>query len=129
MVLARIEADLAAGRWAIGERLPAERALAEELGVSRASVREAIRVLEAMGIVRTAVGSGPDAGAHVINRPAAGLGSAMRLHLAAGTLPGRDAVDHHITAFAAEAGLSPRSSPMPPPARPLPELVTHLPTS
>jgi len=77
IVLARIEADLAAGRWGLGERLPAERALAEELGVSRPSVREALRVLEAMGIVRTAVGSGPDAGATVIDRPAAGLGAAM----------------------------------------------------
>lgn len=91
-MLARIEADLAAGRWAIGERLPAERAFAEELGVSRPSVREAIRVLEAMGVVRTAVGSGPDSGASVIDHPAAGLGSAMRLHLAAGTLPVRDVV-------------------------------------
>lgn len=91
-VLARIEADLAAGRWAIGERLPAERAFAEELGVSRPSVREAIRVLEAMGVVRTAVGSGPDSGASVIDHPAAGLGSAMRLHIAAGTLPVRDVV-------------------------------------
>lgn len=96
VVLARIEADLAAGRWAIGERLPAERAFAEELGVSRPSIREAIRVLEAMGIVRTAVGSGPDAGASVINRPAAGLGSAMRLHLAVGTLLVRDVVELRV---------------------------------
>ena len=38
-----IEADLAAGRWVVGERLPGERALADELGVSRPSVREALR--------------------------------------------------------------------------------------
>lgn len=95
-VLARIEADLAAGRWALGERLPAERALAEELGVSRPSVREAIRVLEAMGIVRTAVGSGPDAGATVVDRPAAGLGAAVRLHVASGTLAVRDVVETRV---------------------------------
>ncbi|PRZ09585.1 GntR family transcriptional regulator [Isoptericola sp. CG 20/1183] len=91
-VLARIESDLAAGRWALGERLPAERALAEDLGVSRPSVREAFRILEAMGIIRTAVGSGPDAGATVIDRPAAGLGAAVRLHVASGTLPVHDVV-------------------------------------
>ncbi len=91
-VLASIESDLAAGRWALGERLPAERALAEELGVSRPSVREAIRILEAMGIIRTAVGSGPDAGATVVDRPAAGLGAAVRLHVASGTLPVHDVV-------------------------------------
>jgi GntR family transcriptional repressor for pyruvate dehydrogenase complex len=91
-VLARIEADLAAGRWGLGERLPGERALAEQLGVSRPSVREAIRILEAMGIIRTAVGSGPDAGAVVVDRPAAGLGAAVRLHVASGTLPVSDVV-------------------------------------
>ena len=96
IVLARIEADLAAGRWGLGERLPAERALAEELGVSRPSVREALRVLEAMGIVRTAVGSGPDAGATVIDRPAAGLGAAVRLHVASGTLVGRAVVETRV---------------------------------
>jgi GntR family transcriptional regulator, transcriptional repressor for pyruvate dehydrogenase complex len=95
-VLASIEADLAAGRWALGERLPAERALADELGVSRSSVREAMRVLEAMGIVRTAVGSGPDAGATVVDRPAAGLGAAVRLHVASGTLAVRDVVETRV---------------------------------
>lgn len=91
-VLAQIESGLNAGKWPIGDRLPAERALAEELGVSRPSVREAIRILEAMGIVRTAVGSGPSAGATVIDRPAAGLGAAVRLHVASGTLPVSDVV-------------------------------------
>lgn len=91
-VLAQIETGLNAGKWSIGERLPAERALAEELGVSRPSVREAIRILEAMGMVRTAVGSGPGAGATVIDRPAAGLGAAVRLHVASGTLPVSDVV-------------------------------------
>ncbi|PZR52633.1 GntR family transcriptional regulator [Xylanimonas oleitrophica] len=91
-VLAQIEADLASGKWGLGERLPGERALAEQMGVSRPSVREAMRVLEAMGIVRTAVGSGPEAGATVIDRPAAGLGAAVRLHVASGTLPVEDVV-------------------------------------
>lgn len=95
-VLARVEADLAAGRWAVGERLPGERALAEELGVSRPSVREALRVLEAMGIVRTAVGSGPDSGATVVDHPAAGLGAAVRLHLASGALPVHDVVELRV---------------------------------
>ncbi|QAY64281.1 FadR family transcriptional regulator [Xylanimonas allomyrinae] len=91
-VLAQIEENLRTGAWALGERLPGERALAEQMGVSRPSVREAVRVLEAMGIVRTAVGSGPEAGATVVDRPAAGLGAAVRLHIASGTLPVRDVV-------------------------------------
>ena len=92
VVLHRIEQDLAAGKLTVGGRLPAERALAEELGVGRSSVREAMRVLEAMGIVRTAVGSGPDAGAIVAADPAASIGAAIRLHMATRTLPIHDVV-------------------------------------
>jgi DNA-binding FadR family transcriptional regulator len=92
VVLHRIEQDLAAGKLTVGGRLPAERALAEEFGVGRSSVREAIRVLEAMGIVRTAAGSGPESGAIVAADPAASIGAALRLHMATRTLPIRDVV-------------------------------------
>jgi DNA-binding FadR family transcriptional regulator len=61
-VLAQIEENLRDGTWALGERLPGERTLAEQMGVSRPSVRGAVRVLEALGLVRTAGGSGPGAG-------------------------------------------------------------------
>ncbi|MQY29392.1 FadR/GntR family transcriptional regulator [Nocardia aurantia] len=96
VVLQRIESDLAAGRLVVGGRLPAERALAEELGVGRSSVREALRVLEAMGVVRTSAGSGPDAGAIVAADPAASIGTALRLHVATHTLPVRDLVQTRI---------------------------------
>ena len=92
-VLARIEADLAAGRLSLGDRLPGERVLAEQLGVSRPSVREAVRVLEALGVVRTATGSGPDAGAVLIADAATGIGAALRLHVATSSLPVRDVVE------------------------------------
>lgn len=41
-----------------GTRLPAERQLAEELGVSRPTLREALAALELMGVVYTHVGAG-----------------------------------------------------------------------
>jgi GntR family transcriptional repressor for pyruvate dehydrogenase complex len=41
-----------------GDRLPSERELAELLSVSRASVREALRVLSAMGLVEVRSGDG-----------------------------------------------------------------------
>ncbi|GAA1281853.1 MULTISPECIES: FadR/GntR family transcriptional regulator [Brachybacterium] len=41
-----------------GDRLPGERALAEELGVGRSAVREAISALEVLGVVETRAGSG-----------------------------------------------------------------------
>ncbi|HEU4948951.1 MAG TPA: FadR/GntR family transcriptional regulator, partial [Kribbella sp.] len=96
LVLSRVEADLAAGRLRLGGRLPGERVLAEQLGISRPSVREAIRVLEAMGVVRTATGSGPDAGAVIVAEPVSPLTSLLRLHLATKHLPMGDIVQTRV---------------------------------
>ncbi|WP_328993054.1 FCD domain-containing protein [Kribbella sp. NBC_01245] len=96
LVLSHVEADLAAGRLRLGGRLPGERALAEQLGISRPSVREAIRVLEALGVIRTAVGSGPDAGAVIVADPSSPMTSLLRLHLATNHLPIRDIVQTRV---------------------------------
>ncbi|WP_216852780.1 FadR/GntR family transcriptional regulator [Phytoactinopolyspora halotolerans] len=96
LVLQRIEAEISEGRLRIGDRLPGERALAERFGVSRTSVREAIRVLEVMGAIRTAAGSGPDAGAIIVAEPRSPLTSALRLHLATSHLPIADIVQTRV---------------------------------
>jgi DNA-binding FadR family transcriptional regulator len=49
---------IASGEFAPGARLPAERELAASLGVSRASVREAIISLEIAGLIEVRVGTG-----------------------------------------------------------------------
>ena len=41
-IAARIRAELAAGRLGVGSRLPSERALAEQYGVSRNTLRDRI---------------------------------------------------------------------------------------
>ena len=46
------------GQLAPGERLPNEALLAREFGVSRATIREALRVLAAQNLLRTAKGAG-----------------------------------------------------------------------
>ncbi|MDQ0677121.1 GntR family transcriptional repressor for pyruvate dehydrogenase complex [Arthrobacter pascens] len=96
LVLHWIENQLSEGRLTVGGRLPAERTLAEQLQVSRTSVREAIRILEAMGVVRAGVGSGPEAGTVVISDPTAALGSALRLHVATQHLPVSDIVETRV---------------------------------
>jgi GntR family transcriptional repressor for pyruvate dehydrogenase complex len=53
-----IAGSITAGQYSIGQRLPAERDLATEFGVSRATVREAIIALEIEGLVDVKVGSG-----------------------------------------------------------------------
>ena len=96
LVLGWIEEQLRAGSLAIGQRLPGERALAEQFGLSRTSVREAIRVLEALGVARSGVGSGPESGTTIIADPSTALGSALRLHVASSHLPVADMVQTRI---------------------------------
>ena len=50
-VFHRLVSDVLAGRFAPGERLPTQRALAAELGVNMASVREGVKRLEQLGLV------------------------------------------------------------------------------
>jgi GntR family transcriptional repressor for pyruvate dehydrogenase complex len=50
-VAEQIREAILGGELAPGEPLPTERALAESFGASRASVREALRVLEAQGLI------------------------------------------------------------------------------
>src|SRR5881398_3667257 len=64
----RILADqISAGRFRPGQRLGAERALAAELGVSRAALRQALAVLEEGGLVRRLRSRGVVAGTRVLS--------------------------------------------------------------
>lgn len=64
----QIEALVAARGLQPGDRLPAERALAAELGVSRSRLREAMRELISRGVVTTRQGGGT-----YVAEPGAGL--------------------------------------------------------
>lgn len=68
-VLQQIQQAIHAHELRPGDRLPPERDLAAALNVSRTSVREAIRVLEALGLVQVKVGAGPDQGVSVRDVP------------------------------------------------------------
>jgi GntR family transcriptional repressor for pyruvate dehydrogenase complex len=57
-VLERIRAHVAERELSAGDRLPSERDLAERLGVSRASVKQALVVLEAQGLLDIRHGGG-----------------------------------------------------------------------
>jgi DNA-binding FadR family transcriptional regulator len=54
----QIEELIRAGAFQEGGRLPSERELAEQLGVSRPSIREALIALEAAKLVETRIGDG-----------------------------------------------------------------------
>lgn len=56
-IASQIRNELAEGRLKVGSRLPSERALAEQFGVSRNTLREALRSLEHAGLIRLMKGA------------------------------------------------------------------------
>jgi len=83
-VMAQIEERILDGRLKAGDKLPSERDLAALLGVSRPSLRESLRVLEALGIVDIRPGGGADGGAVLVGEPGSGFVNLLKLQLALG---------------------------------------------
>jgi GntR family transcriptional repressor for pyruvate dehydrogenase complex len=57
-IIEQIKELVRKNHYGLGSKLPSERELAEQLGVSRPSVREALRTLAIMGVLQTRHGSG-----------------------------------------------------------------------
>lgn len=74
------EEGISSGRLTNGDKLPSERDLAAQLGVSRGAVREAIRMLQALGILVSETGRGN--GTRVESSPSNAIGRILRLQLA-----------------------------------------------
>jgi GntR family transcriptional regulator, transcriptional repressor for pyruvate dehydrogenase complex len=81
-VIDHIRNAIRAGELRPGDKLPAERDLAEMFQVGRTSVREAIRVLEALGLVQVRVGSGPDHGVTLRHAPGEELAQLFEMWMA-----------------------------------------------
>lgn len=57
-IVQQIKTKLFAGHLAPGDRLPSEKELAEQFGLSRITVRDALRILESQGLISIKVGAG-----------------------------------------------------------------------
>ncbi|HNV13037.1 MAG: FadR family transcriptional regulator [Actinomycetales bacterium] len=96
VVLAWVESRILAGELCVGDQLPPERELAKQLEVSRAAVREAVRTLQAQGVVRSAVGAGGTGGTTVTAVPAHALTRLLRLHVALANFAVDDVIEARI---------------------------------
>lgn len=93
---------IAAGEYRIGDRLPPEREIAGQLGVSRAVIREALIMLELEGLIEVRKGSG----VYIVNLPDASSHFAASANetVDAGPfemLQARQVLESHIAQFAA----------------------------
>ncbi len=74
------------GSLRVGDRLPAERAIAEKLGIGRNSTREALSILHGMGIVTRVHGSGN----YVSKNSGGSIKQIITIMLALGTITKQD---------------------------------------
>lgn len=75
----RVSEMIRSGALRPGQRLPAERELAAQLGVSRGALREALRTLESVGLLQARVGSGRFVTLTSATDPGGGLSAWMQL--------------------------------------------------
>lgn len=95
-VIERIEEQIFTGALKVGDHLPPERELASMLGVSRAAVREAIRVLEVQGVLRAGVGVGRNSGTVVSSSSSEALTRMLRLHVALTSFAITDVIEARV---------------------------------
>lgn len=90
-VIFQIEDAVLSGRLLVGHKLPPERELADQFQVSRSSVREALRVLEMLGLVTARRGAGDRSGSFV-QSPTSGLSGFLPLYVKLRNVPLGDLV-------------------------------------
>lgn len=106
LVIDAIEEQIMSGALSVGDALPPERELAQRLEVSRAGVREAIRVLEGQGVLESHVGSGSEAGTFVAAGSSVALTRLLRLHVALSNFPVEDVVEARVMLERSSAALA-----------------------
>lgn len=93
----QIKQDVENGKWRVGQRIPAERELAEQFEVSRMTLRQAIQTLVDDGILERHVGSGTFVANRKVQEKMSGVTSFTDLMLSAGKTPSSKTIFYHVT--------------------------------
>jgi len=93
-IVEQIRALIRQGHLQPGDRLPNERKLCERFGVSRVSVRDALRILEASGLIEIRVGA--RGGAFLTAPTAAGVGARLSDMLTMSSLSAQEVTEARV---------------------------------
>lgn len=91
-----IHEAIESGRWVPGDKIPAERELAEQFGVSRMTLRQAVMMLVDEGVLERRVGSGTYVAETKVQESLNGVRSFTELMAAAGKTATSKTVSFHI---------------------------------
>ena len=93
----QIKRDIENKKYAVGERIPAERQLAAEFKVSRMTLRQAIKTLEDEGILERRLGSGTYVASQKVQEKMSGIMSFTEITRANGQIPSSKVISYRIT--------------------------------
>jgi DNA-binding GntR family transcriptional regulator len=88
-IVQTLQSEIVLGKYPVGTRLPSETALISRFGVSRYTIRSAVRALQDAGLVKSHQGLGT-----LVQRPGAGQGYVHRINSISDLFP-FDAVTRH----------------------------------
>lgn len=94
----QIKRQIEEGVWGIGDRLPSERELAIQFGVSRMTLRQAIQTLADEGILDRKIGSGTYVARQKVQEKMSGTTSFTEIMLSQGKEPFSKVVSYFVTA-------------------------------
>ena len=92
-----IKEEIEDGKWQVGDRIPAERDLAEEFGVSRMTLRQAVQTLVDEGILERRVGAGTIVARKKVQEKMSGITSFTELMENQGKHPSSRTISYQIT--------------------------------
>ncbi|MDO4912884.1 MAG: GntR family transcriptional regulator [Lactobacillus sp.] len=92
-----IKKDIEKQVYTVGQRIPAERQLAEKFGVSRMTLRQAIKTLEEEGFLERRLGSGTYVASQKVREKMSGVMSFTEIMRANGQVPSSKLISYRIT--------------------------------
>lgn len=91
-----IKTNIEDNKWKVGDRIPSERELSIDFGVSRMTLRQAIQTLVDEGILERRVGSGTYVANQKVQEKMSGVTSFTDLMIAQGKVPSSKTITYHI---------------------------------